>query len=210
MTKNQDAHWNAFYSHEQVPLIPSQFAAFVANEFQGAPNVLELGCGNGRDLGLFRQHGARVVAVDGSQEAVASCQRRFSRDDRVTVLCGAVGEAATWDQVRQALGPGAVTIYARFFLHAIDAASEGALLMQSAALLRERGGTLCAEFRTHRDEELQKVTAKHYRRFISPCDLIAKMASLGFEIDYFVEGYGFAKFKNDDAHVARIIAVIPA
>ena len=67
------------------------------------------------------------------------------------------------------------------------------------------GDILALEFRTSRDEFLSKVTESHYRRFINPLAVVAKGNHLGFSCEYFVEGFGYAKYKSDDAHVARII-----
>jgi len=36
------------------------------------------------------------------------------------------------------------------------------------------------------------------------------MANFGYKVRYNVEGYGFAKYKQDDAHVARMIVELAA
>ena len=50
-----------------------------------------------------------------------------------------------------------------------------------------------------------KETAAHYRRFIDPLNFLTSALARGFELHYFVEGFGYAKYNSDDAHVARVI-----
>lgn len=64
---------------------------------------------------------------------------------------------------------------------------------------------MAAEFRTIRDAQQAKVTAEHYRRFVNPLVFMANANTAGFATDYFVEGFGYAKYKDDDAHVARCL-----
>ena len=52
---------------------------------------------------------------------------------------------------------------------------------------------------------LKKETSDHYRRYIVPTDLINKALKIGFDLSYLVEGFGFAKYRSDDAYVARVI-----
>ena len=54
-------------------------------------------------------------------------------------------------------------------------------------------------------ERLQKITPNHYRRYVNPISLLKSANQLGLQATYFVEGFGFAKHKEDDAFVARIV-----
>ena len=213
MTQSLDRHWNAFYSEGVVPMLPSQFAAFVAGEFPDIPTFIDLGCGNGRDVWLFERQGKNVIAVDGSEEGIANCRRQFAHSNKVGLICGQIQEESTWAHVERALddaAPGPVVLYARFFLHAITEDAQEVLLRHAAKILTKRGGALCVEYRTDRDQDLRKQTAGHFRRFIKPYELIQSMANFGYKVRYNVEGYGFAKYKQDDAHVARMIVELAA
>jgi hypothetical protein len=70
-------------------------------------------------------------------------------------------------------------------------------------------GVICLEFRTNRDEHQEKVTASHYRRFVRPVEFIRTLQKLDLQVDYFCEGFGMAKYKADDAHVARFVVSKP-
>jgi hypothetical protein len=52
---------------------------------------------------------------------------------------------------------------------------------------------------------LEKEYGNHYRRFVDPKQLKSKLDKMGININYFIEGQGYAKYKNDDAYVARLI-----
>ena len=74
-----------------------------------------------------------------------------------------------------------------------------------ASDLTDPGDLLAVEYRTIRDLRGPKVTASHYRRYILPAAFEARALGRGFDVIYAVEGFGFAKYKEDDAYVARTI-----
>jgi hypothetical protein len=49
------------------------------------------------------------------------------------------------------------------------------------------------------------VTQAHFRRFVTPAAFQASALGRGFDVEYAVEGFGFAKYKQDDAYVARTL-----
>tara|TARA_Y100000389_G_scaffold205082_1_gene262864 strand:- start:8846 stop:9247 length:402 start_codon:yes stop_codon:yes gene_type:complete len=95
-------------------------------------------------------------------------------------------------------------IYSRFFLHAIDENAELNLLKFVSKLLSSNS-YFCLEFRTIKDQYQQKETSSHYRRYINIQDFILLSSEMSFKVVYMIEGFGFAKYKSDDAYVARIV-----
>lgn len=89
-------------------------------------------------------------------------------------------------------------------MHALNESAEGAFL-DLAKKAADCGARIAVEFRTNRDAAQPKETAKHYRRFINPLDFVTEVSRRGMKILYFVDGFGFAKFREDDAHVARFV-----
>ncbi|WP_052254276.1 MULTISPECIES: class I SAM-dependent methyltransferase [unclassified Leisingera] len=208
MTIDTKDYWDAYYGKKERPAVPSQFAAFVLNEFSDRQRFVDLGCGDGRDSFFFAMHGKSVRGIDGSASAVSLCQavaeRRgvdnigFSQlDMQDAAACSSFLEqnAADW---------GDAIVYARFFLHAIDEDAEANLLRLAAGLVGDRG-RLCLEFRTPRDQFQTKVTSEHYRRYVEPLQVIASAGRHGLTCTYLAEGFGFAKYKADDAFVARMV-----
>ena len=196
-------YWDRYYARPAGAQrqLPSQFATFVAGELGGPRRVIEFGCGSGRDSLFFASHGHDVTGVDGSESAVEGCR----------ALAEQLGEAASFvhariddpDLVNQLKGPDApLALYARFFVHAITDDEERAFLDLTAELTRP-GDLLAVEYRTVRDARGAKVTEGHFRRFVTPSTFEARALSRGFDVTYAVEGFGFAKYGEDDAYVAR-------
>ncbi|PLK26364.1 class I SAM-dependent methyltransferase [Novosphingobium sp. TH158] len=214
VSKNPEQYWNAYYANEQVPELPSQFAVFVANELvTGAlpahRSLIDLGCGNGRDSLFFAQLGFHVGCLDRSSAAISACQSRFAKASLAATAMPQcrVGESHGdgLGELAEALG-GPVFIYSRFFFHAIDEEAELQTFARIAEVLARHGGMLAAEFRTTEDEKLQKFTSPHYRRYIAPETFSERLARAGLETVWQAEGRGMAKYKQDDACVARVIA----
>lgn len=202
------AHWNSYYSSKEVPNLPSQFAVFMLGEFQPKA-VVDIGCGSGRDAFFFANQGIPTIGIDGSAAAVELCQSKVLSDSSLVFAQADVGGDRLTSIVLQQLedwsNPFPIMLYARFFIHAINEDEESNLLRHARNILDRTGGVFAAEFRTTRDRSMEKVTPDHYRRFVSPPDFSAVARQSGFKCLYFVEGHGLAKYKDDDAYVARFI-----
>lgn len=204
-TEHRSDYWDEYYATRATTRrpLPSQFATFVAGELDRPHRIIELGCGNGRDSIFFSSYGHDVTGVDGSAAAVKAC----------TDLAAALGESATFiqsaidapglaERLRRVEGPH--VLYARFFVHAITDGEEQRFLDLAAAVTTP-GDMLAVEYRTVRDQVGAKETETHYRRFVLPATFQARALGRGFEVTYAVEGYGFAKYRHDDAYVARTL-----
>jgi len=212
--QNEKKYWNSYYERissdlkKSSKLVPSQFAAFVLSEFSEKKRFIDVGCGNGRDSFFFADHGKDVIGIDGSSVAVETCSREAEEKKynnlqfkNVNLLDKAECIAVA-NQLHE--GWGDAIIYARFFLHAITDEAEDNFLGFCKQIMGQNC-RMCVEFRTNKDELLIKETAAHYRRFIDPIALIEKLDALDMSVSYFAEGFGFAKYKEDNAYVARMI-----
>ncbi len=204
------SYWDKYYKHPGAsrPTPPSQFAAFTLSEIIGEDTLLiDLGCGNGRDSALFSQFGVPVIGIDSSEEAICACTARNLVN--CDFIAADVSDPRLCDKIKNCLPSpssfSSYTIYARFFFHAITDEQEAALLRSLQSLLGT-SGRIFLEFRTDRDANLTKATEPHFRRYLKPYKLIERLLCSGFHTDYFVEGFGFAKYGNDDAHLGRIIS----
>lgn len=201
-------YWDSYYQHRASsdgrPL-PSQFATFVAGELSTRHRIIEFGCGGGRDSIFFATYGHDVVGVDASDNAVESCRALAARlGVAATFVCSDLSDPGLPERLGGTDDP--VAVYARFFIHAITDEEEQRFL-DIAADLVPVGSLLAVEYRTVRDSSGAKVTADHFRRFVSPSKFDARALGKGFEVSYSVEGYGFAKYRQDDAYVARTVLV---
>lgn len=203
-------YWEQYYSQHthDAPQAPSQFAAFVIQEVQPIALVFDIGCGFGRDTFFFARHGVSAMGIDGSHVAIDACSTSTTRQGfrNLSFKCITVESNNLKQTLLQSLDglEGTAVVYARFFLHAITVEEQQHFLDTVCSALRE-GDVVAAEFRTTRDAPLSKVTARHFRRYIAPSLLITEMAERGFTTTYMVEGFGYAKYKSDDAHVARLL-----
>jgi SAM-dependent methyltransferase len=203
----REGYWNQFYRARASSLaVPSQFALFVLGETDDACAIVDVGCGTGRDALYFASRGRPVIGVDASVAGVAHCSSLAQENGLDAMFIAApIDSQAIANEVKAALPQsGPTCVYARFFIHAINDEEEQAFLALASSLCRE-GDLLAVEFRTLRDAQLAKETGAHYRRYVNPLTFIHRAISHGFSSNYFVEGFGYAKYKNDDAHVARCV-----
>lgn len=197
-------YWDQFYkSASELTTIPSQFAAFIATEFLlRSPRIFDLGAGNGRDSLFFAQFGFDVVAVDGSEVSITLLKESPYLRSAQSLDFGLpeVFEPFVISQKSETLN----LFYGRFLLHALD---DPTLIefFQSLGKVANQGDYLAFEFRTREDDHLPKTTSKHFRRGLEASRVIEDLSQLGFRCVYFREGFGFAKYGEDDAHVARVI-----
>jgi SAM-dependent methyltransferase len=203
MSETKSAYWERYYAKGSglARPVPSQFAAFVAGELREQYRVVEFGCGNGRDALFFASYGHQVTAIDGSSAAIERGKAvADALGEKVEFLTSAIDAPHLADLVSEAGDK--TLVYGRFFLHAITSAEEQAFL-GCAAELTKPGDLMAVEYRTIRDSSGVKETAEHYRRFMSPAEFQYSAIQHGFRVTYAIEGYGFAKYRQDDAYVAR-------
>jgi SAM-dependent methyltransferase len=204
---DRSGYWDRYYAGRTTARrpLPSQFATFVAGELGEPRRVIELGCGTGRDSIFFASNGHDVTGVDASEEAVKRCTALAEKlGEPASFVTAKVDDPGLAGQLKGPVGP--LAVYARFFLHAITDDEERCFLAL-AADLTAAGDILAVEYRTVRDASGAKVTEDHYRRFVAPPTFEARALGSGFDVVYAVEGFGFAKYQQDDAYVAREVFV---
>lgn len=202
-------YWNQYYSRPVRRVPPSQFAAFVANEYSDHELVVDVGCGNGRDSVFFAQLGFRTMGIDAADVAVTHCRSLIEGSDRPEghnqFLCRNVLDLRDDPSLAASIRDVKKIIYSRFFLHAIDIHEEQAFFDFAFASMKD-GDVLAVEFRTSQDAGRAKVTGAHYRRYVDSSDLVQAVVDRhGAQVLYLTEGTGFAKYKADDAHVCRLV-----
>ncbi len=209
-TKN---FWDSFYKDQNNKKIidESSFAHFVQKFIEADSLVIDMGCGNGRDsrfLSLFYD----VVGVDQSDEAIALCRTQIlpmtnttkTLDFRVLSIedeniCQIFNAKYIKDKKKS------VFVYARFFLHAIDKMQCERFWDFVQCMNRDSSVSVGVEFRTNEDENNFKQFPDHFRRYLDPTAVVTDAESRGFRVREIHQGYGLAKYKSEDPHLARII-----
>lgn len=152
-----------------------------------------------------------LIAVDGSKIAIEDCKKRSSQKGikNIEFIDSFVEDSNLVQKIQSKFKfaeiPLEINIYSRFFLHSISEEDENEVIILISKLLGNNKGSIYLEFRTTQDEFLSKYTGSHFRRYIDPEILINKFSKYGFSVRYSVEGLGFAKYKVDDAYVARLV-----
>lgn len=203
------AYWNEFYSKSRDArlAVPSQFASFVLPGAlaSGIRQVVDFGCGNGRDAIFFGRYGVPTLGLDASSNAVDEA-RRLAADLRVDVSAVDFAVRDTLDfkdifaesLLREDL---ATLLYARFVFHSIDGDKQDEFISSASKASSVR--QVCLEYRTLADKLLPKEMPHHQRRFVDPTATAQQFLRAGFRLEYQSVGTGFAVWGAEDAHVAR-------
>ncbi len=199
-------YWNTYYSNNLAMDTPSPFARFVGERLKKGKNLLELGCGNGRDSIFFARTGMNVTGIDASDASIAELRRKFDAGN-CYFICD--------DFVRShALFAGQFDYcYSRFSIHAINEKQEKEVLENVYGALKQ-GGEFFIETRSVNDDLYGQgkkagknayIFDGHYRRFIVKNELEDNARQAGFHIVYSEEKKGFAPFGESDPPVIRMV-----
>ena len=200
-------HWDEYYKKDKAPLFPSPFAEYVASKLKTEQNILEIGCGNGRDSKYFSSKGHNVTGLDKSGAAINLCQSIYSGES-IEFYFGAITDLAKTNKKQYDL------IYSRFVIHAMSMDEELEMLKTSYQLLN-KNGQFFIECRSINDPlsntgEILSHTERiegHYRRFIILEELKQRLIQVGFEIIEAIESNGLANLGKEDPMVIRVKAI---
>ena len=201
-------YWDEYYKKDNAPSFPSPFAEYVASKLSTKQNILEIGCGNGRDSKYFSSKGHHVTGLDRSIEAIELCKNLYSSDEPIEFFYGTITDIAKTNKKKYDL------IYSRFVIHAMSLNEELEMLKISYKLLN-KNGQLFIECRSTNDPLSQKGEILshtervygHYRRFIILDEFMQRLVQIGFEVVEAIENIGLAKFGEEDPMVIRVKAI---
>lgn len=207
-----EEYWNRYYKknigENESLLEPSLFARTMFQKYMDeGKDLIELGCGNGRDSLWFAKNGINVIGIDASKVAIKKLQDKVALDN-CTFVCDDFVDAESIYQIQFDY------CYSRFTLHAINEQQETQIMTKAYDMLKEKG-YFFIEARSIRDgkygvgQEVEKnayICDGHYRRFIDPVELVSKLESIGFAILEQEESDKFAPQKGDNAVCVRVVA----
>lgn len=179
-------YWSNFYASNHT-LESSNFCKYVLEYFgKQNLNVLDAGCGNGRDSYALAQF-YTVTGLDTSSytpESNPTCS--FETGD----FC--VYDKSPFD-----------VVYSRFTLHAINDEQQEKFLSS----ITRKGTYVCIECRSDGDvDTVREHGDDHYRNFVNFDRLKSLLVELGFKVLAAEEGTGFAPYKSEDPVCVRFIA----
>ena len=199
-------YWNKFYKNSDQVKRPSNFAVkirkFLKN-YKGS--IVDVGCGNGRDLTYFVNNKLNIIGIDISKNAIDICKKKISKKIHQDLFVNDFIKF-NYNNIKKN-----ISIYSRFTLHTINLKDEKIFLKKLINL--SNLDFLFIETRSTKDDLYGKgkkigkneFITDHYRRFINKSDLINKLKKK-FKILYVRESKGYSKFKKEDPCLIRIIA----
>lgn len=210
MTLNDLTYWNNFYKTDVKLNKNSNFASLIKNKFlKKKMKVLEIGTGNGRDAFYFSNYVKSITAIDQSKTII---NENKSKSKKLKIKNLHFYKCSV-NQIKKIKKKNSLNfIYARFFLHSINAKKED-LLLKNLSKYNKINPLIAFEFRTDLDKLMKKGKklskferyTDHYRRFINVPSFEKKLFNYGFKIIYKKTGINLSKTKNDNPHLCRII-----
>lgn len=204
-------YWAEYYATHSNPTDASSFAQFILPELGENKNLIELGCGNGRDSIYFARNNVNVTAVDQVEKEIEYLNENYKTDSITFIADDFTNLENTQSEIIK--NTDFDYIYSRFTMHSIDEEQEDRTLDWIASKLTE-GGRFLLEARSLNDpmftkgehlSETENFTT-HYRRYMDLDRMIEKLESRNFEITYKIEDNDLAVYKEDNPYVIRIIA----
>jgi len=202
-------YWEQYYLKQNAELMPSMFAHYVANLLKNKhADILELGCGNGRDSVFFAKQGHNVDAIDQCYNEICFLMNQYKNIENLDFICDDFT-----DMVDDKLYD---VVYSRFTLHSVSDEQEKHTLQWAYRNLK-KDGLLCIEVRGQKNEIYKMGEAveneedafiynNHYRHFLNFNNLCDDLKKLGFFLDFAAEDKGFAPFNGQNETYIRVIA----
>jgi hypothetical protein len=205
-------YWDSFYASRAsggVPEEPSAFGRWVLDELAPGQPVVEFGFGTARDALWFADRGHQVLGYDFAESAVHQAQGRA--DGRslpagfevLDLYDGPRVDAVATELAGTVAAP---ALYGRFLIHSLEESGRRHLLDLAARVLNG-GGQLYLEFRTGKDAGGTHLFGDdHFRVYLDPDLVVGEVEARGGRVSVLQEGHGFAVYKSEDPHVARLVA----
>ena len=207
--KTNKDFWNVFYKKKSAVSKPSNFAVFVKKFLKSySSTIIDVGCGNGRDLFYFKKNKFDIMGIDLSKNAVSLIKKGLKNaKDKKKIIHSDFARFDYKKNVKKKF-----SIYSRFTWHTINEKSEETLLKKISKIPNLE--YIFVETRSDKDElcgvgkkiSKNEFVTDHYRRFINKNNLVKKIKK-SFKIIYLKESKGFSKFKKEDPCLIRLIAI---
>lgn len=199
-------YWNKFYN-KKIISNESTFARFAYTKIDNKKaEILDIGCGNGRDSFFFNKKGHVVTGIDISQKAIRkNLQKKIKNISFKKFDIGKDKNVGKFE-----------IIYCRFFLHTVDQFLESKLI-KLIKRSKKKNTLVFFEFRNFKDKIFGKFKASdhnkviefekgHFRRIINP-KIFKKIFKdeTKAKIIYEKSGTNLSIIKKDNPNLSRMI-----
>lgn len=198
--------WDSFYKSPRSDAVPesaSPFAKWVHDVMPVEASVVEFGFGNARDSLWFARNGRRVHGFDFAQSAVERARSAASAGE----LPATFSTLDLYDPVATLTAVDHDShVYGRFLIHSLEDSGRHNFLDAATG-----AAGLYLEFRTGHDAVAHHAFGEdHFRKYLDPDVVVEEIVERGGRVQHLEAGHGLAVYKNEDPHVARIVATWPA
>tara|TARA_R110001599_G_scaffold349453_1_gene577836 strand:- start:2118 stop:2696 length:579 start_codon:yes stop_codon:yes gene_type:complete len=186
-------YWQEFYKNDLEPNNGSSFSKFVLSHLDPHEQLLDLGCGNGKDTYYFLKNQIRAIGIDNNEF--------LSKEHFI------IGDVLQNLQKCQ-------NYYLRFFIHAIEEEYFDCIL-EEVHRISDKGTKVFIETRstegiTQEDKLLHNfksgVGEEHFRMLYN-CSYLEEKIEKKFSIFHLEESYGLSPFNGRDPCLIRICCV---
>lgn len=200
-------HWNTFYKKNKLKK-NSSFSNFVLKKINNNADIIDIGCGDGRDSFFFKDFFKKVHALDKSSVVIKknNIRKKKHKINNLKFTKNNIAKERFWWKKKYK------NIYARFFIHAINY-KEQLFFLKNLKKISSASSLIFLEFRTIDDPTFKYGTKLskyeriygHYRRFINVRDFKKILKENKFKILYYKSSFDFSVFRNQKPHLARFI-----
>jgi len=197
-------YWDNYYQVNKAPNFPSNFGKYCKKKFcNKKTNILEIGCGNGRDTIFFSKYFKKITCIDRSKNAIKIINKSKKEND-IKNINTIIGDEK---KIENLLKKNKFDlIYMRWFLHSIPISKENYLFGVLSKLISKKS-VIAIEARTSHDNiKKNKKTKKisnleyvsdgnHYRRLMDKNVFFEKIKDFGFEVIYKKESKNFSNLQ---------------
>ena len=208
MKSNKRYYWDKIYKKISIEDPPSSFAKFCIKSFikkSKNKKILDIGCGNGRDLIFFSKY-LQSFGIDKSNTAINILKRKYKKNKNISL------KRVDLKNLNPITLGKYDYLYMRFLLHAVDLKIQNKLLKNLKKIMKKGAIAMC-EFRTDKDplKNFGKKISKnetytdHYRRFINYKDFLKTLKICTYKVIFKTERRGLSIYKKDNPVLGRII-----
>lgn len=197
-------YWEKFYKKiRKKRLAQSKFANFVLKRVKKNYTLIDFGCGDGRDTFYFSKYIQQTIGIDSCSYIIE--ENNLNKNKKIQFLNYNIQNKLLYSRLNRIISQkNKKIVYARFFLHALNNKQIKDFFLISKKLIK-KNGIIFVEYRTEKDKKNKKIFKNHFRNYINPKELESILEKLNLKSIFFKEGKGMAKYKNEDAYVARHI-----
>ena len=198
-------YWDNYYSNI-ANVKESSFARFVKKRIKKNSELIDIGCGNGRDSFFLSKIGLKVTAIDISKKAIKN--NSFKKNKNLEFL--------NFDMEKDVLKKKFDVFYCRFFIHAITEQTEKKLI-NFIKKNKKKNSLGFFEFRNHNDKIFIKKNKRkhndvvefekgHFRRIVKPNNFINNVKNkIKSKVIYNRSAKNLSIVKKDNPNLSRIV-----